>query len=193
MSARERAGRHTKAVVEGRIAHDQGLTKAQCPYKVSNWGLGASWLLGWSQANQLNEETTVATKKRETVASIQARTDLDAKAARLHQAKLEPTKVTGTKPDPNREYMVLEFQHAAGLSKAIKVLVYILPAFATFVGFGGSRGGLMVGQTPSLIIRTIHPGWGVRDGEYAVTDPEAWAAIREGINLSYVEHFRCDE
>lgn len=127
----------------------------------------------------------MATKRKlESVASIQARTDLDARAAKLHQKKLEPTTVTAVAPKHNDQYKVMEFVHGVA-----HVEVYILNPGDYFEGFGGSRHGLVVRKTASLIIRTKHQDWGFRDVEYNVNDKEAWKAIAKGINRSYVEHF----
>lgn len=132
----------------------------------------------------------MATKRKlESIASIQARTDLDARAAKLHQAKLEPTTVTSVAPKHNDQYKVLEFVHGASSSSGVTVEVYLLNPGDYFEGFGGSRHGLVVRKTASLIIRTKHQAWGFRDVEYNVNDKEAWKAVAEGINLSYVEHF----
>lgn len=54
--------------------------------------------------------------------------------------------------------------------------VYILKPGAHFPGFGGSRHGLTVGKTPSLITRT-RAGGGISDVEYDVHDPSVWAWI----------------
>lgn len=52
MSARQRADRATKAIAEGVEAFKQGKPASACPYKVSDWGTGGDWLLGWSRAKQ---------------------------------------------------------------------------------------------------------------------------------------------
>jgi hypothetical protein len=59
--------------------------------------------------------------------------------------------------------------------------VYILKAGEHFPGFGGSRHGLTVGKTPSLITRS-YAGGGISDTEYDVHDPGVWAWIARLIN-----------
>lgn len=98
--------------------------------------------------------------------------------------KLDPTTVTAVAPKHNDQYKVMEFVHGVA-----HVEVYILNPGDYFEGFGGSRHGLVVRKTASLIIRTKHQDWGFRDVEYNVNDKEAWKAIAKGINRSYVEHF----
>ena len=51
--------------------------------------------------------------------------------------------------------------------------VYLMPAHATFPGFGGSSRGLYTGKTPSLIIRD-RDTWGLKDYEFAADDRRQW-------------------
>jgi hypothetical protein len=44
----------------------------------------------------------------------------------------------------------------------VRYQVFLLPAGGFFEGFGGSRSGLLVGKTPSMIVRTFD-GVGQRD------------------------------
>lgn len=55
--------------------------------------------------------------------------------------------------------------------------VYLLNPGDTFAGFGGSRHGLTVRKTASLIVRDVGPH-GCRDVEYNLNDADAWRAIR---------------
>lgn len=102
--------------------------------------------------------------------------------------KLEPTTVTAVAPRHNDQYKVMEFVHGAASASGVTIEVYILNPGDWFEGFGGSRHGLVVQVTASLIIRTKHEAWGFKDVEYNVNDKQAWKSIAEGINLSYVEH-----
>lgn len=56
------------------------------------------------------------------------------------------------------------------------VEVYTLNPGSRLVPFGGSKPGLVVGKTASLVIRT-GTGWGIRDVEYDINDKEAWDYI----------------
>ena len=50
MGASERWERYQKAIKEGEQAYRAGITKDDCPYKTSTWGLGAWWKMGWRDA-----------------------------------------------------------------------------------------------------------------------------------------------
>ncbi|KKL56616.1 hypothetical protein LCGC14_2243610 [marine sediment metagenome] len=52
MGSRERWERNQKAIEEGNKAYRDGLTVEDCPYKISEWGLGHWWLMGWNEAKQ---------------------------------------------------------------------------------------------------------------------------------------------
>jgi hypothetical protein len=56
--------------------------------------------------------------------------------------------------------------------------LYILQPGQKFEGFGGSRAGLLVKGTASLIVRDYHGG-SRQDYEKNVNDADAWRAIRE--------------
>lgn len=58
--------------------------------------------------------------------------------------------------------------------------LYILQPGQRFEGFGGSRAGLLVTKTASLIIRDID-ACGTRDLEVNVNDAHAWFAIRASL------------
>lgn len=163
-----------------------GTPFAGCPVcKKVFYGLGTSNPTPKHFVTQ--EQTTVATQTRNPGAR---------KLAELKHAgidgftgqKLEPTTVTAVAPRHNDQFLVLDFQHKAGATLATRVQVYILNPGDYFEAFGGSRHGLSVTKTASLIIRVTSP-WGMRDVEYNVNDKEAWKAVAEGMNLSYVEHF----
>jgi hypothetical protein len=57
---------------------------------------------------------------------------------------------------------------------------YFLNPGEVFAGFGGSRSGLLVKKTPSLITRRIDVGW--HDVEWPVDDPRPWAMVARAIN-----------
>jgi hypothetical protein len=56
------------------------------------------------------------------------------------------------------------------------VQVFILHPGDVFPYFGGSRSGLMVGKTPSLIVRNMQHGCQT-DTEYDTSDHDAWTRI----------------
>lgn len=56
--------------------------------------------------------------------------------------------------------------------------VHLLNPGDFFPGFGGSRAGLKVGKTASLVIRELSP-WGRKDTEYEVNSDEAWGVIQK--------------
>jgi len=86
----------------------------------------------------------------------------------------------------NDQFKVLEYTTPADAEcSKVKVQVYILNPGDVFEGFGGSRHGLAVRKTASLIIRTTAV-WGQRDVEYNVNDKEAWKAIQEGHSLAAI-------
>lgn len=61
--------------------------------------------------------------------------------------------------------------------------VYMLNPGQRFDGFGGSRGGLTVSKTASLIVRTSHgPMSMIRDTELDITDDWFWQTIAKCIN-----------
>ena len=50
-------------------------------------------------------------------------------------------------------------------------------------GFGGSRTGLTVGKTASLVVRNKNTGSAtVSDTEYDIHDPNVWAAVARWVN-----------
>ena len=62
MGSRERWERNQKATEEGKQAYHGGLIQDDCPYKISIWGLGGWWLMGWHRAKQQVEEDTCLEK-----------------------------------------------------------------------------------------------------------------------------------
>lgn len=61
--------------------------------------------------------------------------------------------------------------------------IYLVNPGQFFEGFGGSRHGLQVKKTASLIIRQRGPH-GLRDTEYDIADKDAWESI-ERIKAGY--------
>lgn len=59
----------------------------------------------------------------------------------------------------------------------IEYQVYLLNPGEVFAGFGGTRSGLLVRKTASLIIRCLACGSST-DVEYDIRDPNAWRTIR---------------
>lgn len=57
-----------------------------------------------------------------------------------------------------------------------RIEVYALNPGARFAPFDGSKSGLVVGKTASLVLRT-KTGWGTRDVEYDINDKDAWDYI----------------
>jgi hypothetical protein len=55
--------------------------------------------------------------------------------------------------------------------------VYLLNPGEHFPGFGGSKQGLTVRKTASLIVRQTSPT-GQQDVEFGVADPATWARLR---------------
>lgn len=55
--------------------------------------------------------------------------------------------------------------------------VHVLNPGEVFPGFGGSRTGLLVKKTPSIIVRERN-GMGTTDHEYSVDHPEFWKWIQ---------------
>ncbi len=47
MSAAYRKLAHARALNMGKLAKRAGKKLRDCPYKVSEWGLGQSWIDGW--------------------------------------------------------------------------------------------------------------------------------------------------
>lgn len=103
-----------------------------------------------------------------------------------------PTLNGSTTVDPVAKYLILSYDIAVPRddgeigSYIVKTRVYIVPAHGSFPGFGGSSGGLVVGKTPSLIMRLIAP-YGTRDIEYDITDKSAWGAINAGLRQAAAE------
>jgi hypothetical protein len=56
--------------------------------------------------------------------------------------------------------------------------VYLLNPGECFPRFGGSRHGLIVRKTASLIIRS-NSGYDMKDTEYDLADPGAWNHLRK--------------
>ncbi len=52
MSASERTERMYRALDRGRTARRSGISYDKNPYKLSPWGMGAYWQLGWMEADK---------------------------------------------------------------------------------------------------------------------------------------------
>lgn len=63
-----------------------------------------------------------------------------------------------------------------------RVEVHVLNAGEFFEGFGGSRHGLVVRETASLITRWISP-FDFKDTEWDIHDPRPWKWFDELVNL----------
>ncbi len=98
--------------------------------------------------------------------------------------KATPTVAEVPAPQGNARYLVLDFEREyqdGGATRTYRYQVYLLPAGAMFEGFGGSRSGLLVGRTPSLVVRELHPT-GQRDTEYDLAAKGVWQfLIAEGL------------
>jgi len=104
-------------------------------------------------------------------------------ATRTRKAK--PVATTVPVPRGNDRYLVLDFERTYGdegeTPRKYRYKVYLLPAGGYFEGFGGSRSGLVVGKTPSLVVRTLD-GLGQRDAEYDLAAKGVWQfLIGEGL------------
>lgn len=74
-------------------------------------------------------------------------------------------------PNPNEKFLIATFR-----GEQERAEIYILNPGDCFQGFGGSRQGLVVRKTASLIVRLAGP-WGWRDTEYNVNDKRQWETI----------------
>lgn len=77
--------------------------------------------------------------------------------------------------DPLAKFLVMSFDYKEDGTN-LRTRIYLLPPRASFPGFGGSRSGLLVGNTPSMVMRQT-AAWGSRDVEYELADPAAWGYI----------------
>jgi len=103
-------------------------------------------------------------------------TAADLKVRAMAQELKEAAQTTES-ADPLAKYLVMSFDYRDDDSNStLRTRIYLLPAHAHFPGFGGSRGGLVTGKTPSLIMRQTG-GWGIRDTEYDLCCPKAWGYI----------------
>lgn len=76
--------------------------------------------------------------------------------------------------DSNDKYLITRFER--GEKEKQTMSVYLLNPGDLFAGFGGSRHGLLVRKTASLVVRVEGIG-GVHDTEYDIHDKRAWAMI----------------
>jgi hypothetical protein len=97
----------------------------------------------------------------------------------------KPLKDPGPRPaatplesaDPIARFLVMSFDYKdPDSSSNLRTRIYLLPPRANFPGFGGSKSGLFVGNTPSMVMRQT-ASWGTRDVEYDLADPDAWGYI----------------
>lgn len=84
--------------------------------------------------------------------------------------------------DPNAKYRVLSMEIGTkGTESHVRIRVYLLNPGETFERFGGSRQGLTVRKTASLIVSTLQCG-SSRDTEYdlrgGVNQPDVWAWLK---------------
>lgn len=73
--------------------------------------------------------------------------------------------------DHNEQFKITEFKNGADTKS-----VYLLNPGQVFSGFGGSRSGLLVRKTASLIVRESGPA-GCYDTEYDIADKKVWDRI----------------
>ena len=78
--------------------------------------------------------------------------------------------------DPLAKFLVMSMDVKGEHDGNIRTRIYLLNPGQLFPGFGGSRSGLLVGKTASLIMRQT-AAWGCRDTEYDIADPKAWGFI----------------
>ena len=83
--------------------------------------------------------------------------------------------------DENIETKILEFKLGDTTTS-----VHVLKPGQHFERFGGSRCGLIVNKTPSLIVRQ-HSQWGTDDVEYDVHNLNVWRQIMDRYRLSIEE------
>ena len=100
--------------------------------------------------------------------------------------KKKPAATTVAEPTGNARYLVLDFERVFSepgeTDRKYRYQVYLLPARAFFEGFGGSRSGLLVGDTPSMVVRTYEPHGTRRDVEYNLAAKGVWQfLIAEGL------------
>ena len=83
-------------------------------------------------------------------------------------------------PNPNDQYKIFEFE-----TSHERVSVYVLKPGQNFERFGGSRHGLTVVKTPSLIIRTHSlRGHGTQDVEHDVHNINVWRTTLDAYRVS---------
>lgn len=77
-------------------------------------------------------------------------------------------------PDHNEKFLVLKYR-----AHGIDTEVYLLDPGEIFEGFGGSRHGLPIKKTASLIVRQSGPGIGgmLKDTEYGINRKDIWDHI----------------
>jgi len=100
--------------------------------------------------------------------------------------KKKSAATTVAEPTCNSRYLVLDFDRVFSepgeTDRKYRYQVYLLPAGGFFDGFGGSRSGLLVGKTPSMIVRTFEPHGMQRDVEYNLAAKGVWQfLIAEGL------------
>lgn len=79
---------------------------------------------------------------------------------------------------------ILDIDH-----NTVHVEVFILQVGETFPGFGGSKQGLVVRKTPSLIVRNnVKESGEVRDAEYDINDTMIWGKIRTAIEVECLQN-----
>lgn len=87
--------------------------------------------------------------------------------------------------DPNQKFLIADSNDARVVPET-RTRVYILNPGDWFQGFGGSRHGLKVRKTASLIVRSEGIG-GLIDTEHEVNDQQIWSRLLQMVragNLS---------
>lgn len=89
-----------------------------------------------------------------------------------------------SKDDPNHKYRVLEMVLGTeGTPERCRIRVYLLNPGECYAGFGGSRSGLVVRKTASLVVSTLQCG-SLREVEYdlrGMPEGDTWAWLKRCI------------
>ena len=84
--------------------------------------------------------------------------------------------------EANDKYKVADFT-----IEETRIRAYVLKPGQHFERFGGSRHGLVVNKTPSLIVRRSGR-WGTEDSEYDVHDVGVWQKLFQHHKHACVPH-----
>jgi hypothetical protein len=92
-----------------------------------------------------------------------------------------------THEDPNAKFLVIDITTKGSEGEgSMRTRVYLLNPGDVFAYFGGSRHGLCVKKTASLILSQSSPAMGRRDTEYDLTNADAWDCIVRNVIMGYV-------